>query len=126
MAETIATRRSSLVPDLAGLSRRWRGATSTSPPYAGSMRDRSSACRWSRVERSSARSGWSRRDRSPGYDSDDLRLAEELADRASLWIDNARLYFVAQGAIRARDDVLGVVAHDLRNPLNTVALCASR
>jgi signal transduction histidine kinase len=54
------------------------------------------------------------------YGSDDVRLAEELARRASLALDNARLYEVAQQAIQSRDQVLGVVAHDLRNPLGTV------
>ncbi len=54
----------------------------------------------------------------------DLRLAQELANRAALAIESARLYAVAQRAIQARDDVLGVVAHDLRNPLNTINLHA--
>ncbi len=54
----------------------------------------------------------------------DLRLAQELAYRAALAIESARLYAVAQHAIQARDDVLGVVAHDLRNPLNTINLHA--
>jgi signal transduction histidine kinase len=57
-----------------------------------------------------------------GYESRDLRLAEELAHRASLAVENARLYRCAQRATAARDDVLGVVAHDLRNPLNTIVL----
>ena len=54
------------------------------------------------------------------YDGEDVHVAEELARRASLALDNARLYNVAQDAIHARDQVLGVVAHDLRNPLGTV------
>jgi signal transduction histidine kinase len=52
----------------------------------------------------------------------DLRLMEEVADRAALGIDNARLYRVAERAIQARDDVLGVVAHDLRNPLGNILM----
>lgn len=54
----------------------------------------------------------------------DLRLAEELARRAALSIENARLYRTARRAVQARDDVLGIVAHDLRNPLNVVRLHA--
>jgi signal transduction histidine kinase len=54
----------------------------------------------------------------------DLQLAEELGRRAALAIDNARLYRIAQRAIRARDDVLGIVAHDLRNPLSAIGLQA--
>ncbi|HTR55029.1 MAG TPA: ATP-binding protein [Kofleriaceae bacterium] len=61
---------------------------------------------------------------SPGYGSNDLRFAEQLAHRAALAIENARLYLAAQGAIRSRDEVLGVVAHDLRNPLNAITLSA--
>jgi signal transduction histidine kinase len=49
-------------------------------------------------------------------------MAEELARRASLALDNAQLYEVAQRAIRARDQVLGVVAHDLRSPLGTILM----
>ncbi len=58
------------------------------------------------------------------YDEDDLVLAEELARRAALAVDNARLYRESQQATRIRDQVLRIVAHDLRNPLNTVGLSA--
>ena len=51
---------------------------------------------------------------------EDLELAEELARRASLAVDNARLFQQATRATRDRDEMLGVVAHDLRNPLNTI------
>ena len=57
-------------------------------------------------------------------DGDDLALAVELARRAALAIDNALLYARAQQATRARDEVLGVVSHDLRNPLATISMCA--
>lgn len=55
----------------------------------------------------------------------DLALAEELARRASLAVDNARLYRQAQRATRLRDEVLGIVSHDLRNPLSVISMCAS-
>jgi len=58
------------------------------------------------------------------YDADDLAMAEELARRAALAVDNARLYKEAQAATRARDEMLGVVAHDLRNPLNTIMMAS--
>jgi PAS domain S-box-containing protein len=54
----------------------------------------------------------------------DLALAREYALRAAFAVDNARLYRVAQHANRARDEVLGVVSHDLRNPLSAIAMCA--
>lgn len=52
----------------------------------------------------------------------DAALAEELARRAALAIDNARLYLEAQRAIRARDDVHRIVAHDLRSPLHGIRM----
>jgi signal transduction histidine kinase/CheY-like chemotaxis protein len=58
----------------------------------------------------------------PGYGNDELRLAQELARRASLAVENARLFNAAQQATGARDHVLAVVAHDLRNPLSTVTM----
>jgi len=59
------------------------------------------------------------------YGQADVALAEELARRAALSIDNARLYSASRLAIRSRDDVLGIVAHDLRNPLNAIILHAA-
>jgi signal transduction histidine kinase/DNA-binding NarL/FixJ family response regulator len=58
------------------------------------------------------------------YTTDDLALAEELARRASLAIENARLFHEARQATRARDEMLAIVAHDLRNPLNTMSMGA--
>jgi signal transduction histidine kinase len=57
-------------------------------------------------------------------DEREIRLAHELADRAALALENARLYEVAQRAIVARDQVLGFVAHDLGNSVGAVALAA--
>lgn len=54
------------------------------------------------------------------YTASDLALAEELAARVALLVDNARLYEAGQEANRAMEDMLSIVAHDLRNPLNTV------
>ena len=59
------------------------------------------------------------------YNASDLTLATELAQRAAVALDNARLYHRAQQAIRARDDVLSVVSHDLRNPLSVISMCTS-
>ncbi|QSQ25412.1 PAS domain S-box protein [Pyxidicoccus parkwayensis] len=55
----------------------------------------------------------------------DLTLAEELANRAALAIDNAFLHEKSEQATRIRDEVLRVVAHDLRTPLNVIALSAT-
>ncbi|HMI54627.1 MAG TPA: ATP-binding protein, partial [Gemmatimonadaceae bacterium] len=59
------------------------------------------------------------------YDAADLSLAADLARRAAIVVEHARLFHEAQQATRARDDVLAVVAHDLRNPLNTVTMAVS-
>src|SRR5690606_20603081 len=56
------------------------------------------------------------------FGSRELRLMDQVAHRAALAIDNARLYRIAERAIRDRDDVLGVVAHDLRNPLGRILM----
>lgn len=51
------------------------------------------------------------------YAAPDLALAEDLARRAALAIDNARLYREAQQAIRSRDAFLSVAAHELKTPI---------
>jgi PAS domain S-box-containing protein len=59
------------------------------------------------------------------YGQDDLRWAEPLADRAAVAIENARLYRASVEATQRRDEVLGVVAHDLRNPVSTILMQTS-
>jgi PAS domain S-box-containing protein len=56
------------------------------------------------------------------YTRQDLPFAQAVAMRAALAIEKARLYRIAQHAIRLREDVLSVVAHDLRNPLGTILM----
>lgn len=51
-------------------------------------------------------------------------LADKFAATAATTLENARLYGVAQRATRARDEVLGIVSHDLRNPISAIAMCA--
>jgi len=58
------------------------------------------------------------------YSDDDLSLAGEVAQHAALAIEAAKLYQAAHTAIRARDNLLAVVSHDLRNYLNTVRMAA--
>jgi signal transduction histidine kinase len=57
---------------------------------------------------------------SPRYAPADLALAEELAHRAAMSVENARLYEAAQASLRARDELLSVVSHDLQNPLTAI------
>ena len=56
------------------------------------------------------------------FDENDLHVAEELGRRAAISIDNARLYATTRRAVQSRDDVLAIVAHDLRNPLSAIML----
>jgi signal transduction histidine kinase len=58
------------------------------------------------------------------YSASDMALAEEIGRRAAIAIDNAQLYEQAQKAIRARQDVLAIVSHDLTNPLGAILMMA--
>ncbi len=79
------------------------------------------------------------------FDDDDLQFAQALADRAALAIDNARMFRVvqrandriaaqltaetarrehAEDATRFAEAFIGILGHDLRNPLNAVAMAA--
>ena len=59
------------------------------------------------------------------YCEADVELAVELGRRAGMAVDNTRLYREAQAAIRVRDDVLAIVSHDLRSPLQAMDLAAT-
>ncbi|MBF5042944.1 MULTISPECIES: ATP-binding protein [Myxococcaceae] len=52
----------------------------------------------------------------------DLALAQALADRTAVAVENARLYRDAQAAVQLRDDFLSVAAHELRTPLTPLQL----
>jgi signal transduction histidine kinase len=54
------------------------------------------------------------------YQEQDLAVAEELSRRASVSVDNARLYAETQESLRSREDLMAIVSHDLRNPLGVV------
>jgi signal transduction histidine kinase/DNA-binding response OmpR family regulator len=60
-----------------------------------------------------------------GFTDADRELATELARRAALALDNARLYRAAREATQSRDDMLAIVSHDLRNPLHTIQMSSS-
>ena len=51
------------------------------------------------------------------YDAKDLSVAEELAHRATVAIENARLYREVKEADQRKEAFLATLAHELRNPL---------
>ncbi|MES3002078.1 MAG: response regulator [Pseudomonadota bacterium] len=50
-------------------------------------------------------------------DSSRLALARDVVGRASIALENARLYTVVQDADRRKNEFLAMLAHELRNPL---------
>ncbi len=62
------------------------------------------------------------RSRSSGrtFAASDLALVEELAHRAALAIENARLFELTRRAVVAREQLLAIVCHDLRDPLGVI------
>lgn len=56
------------------------------------------------------------------YDENDLRLAEELASRFALALDNAKLFRQSQLAIKTRDEFLSIASHELKTPITSLKL----
>ena len=55
------------------------------------------------------------------FDADTLSTATELAGRAAIALDNARLYEKIQDQDRRKDEFLAMLAHELRNPLAPIS-----
>jgi len=56
------------------------------------------------------------------YTTTDLDVVKDLAGRAALSIDNARLYEGAREALASRDEFLSIAAHEIRGPLTSIHL----
>ncbi len=54
------------------------------------------------------------------FSAEDLPVAEDLARRAAIALENARLYLELREADRRKTEFLAVLAHELRNPLAPV------
>jgi PAS domain S-box-containing protein len=57
-----------------------------------------------------------------GHSPDEVGVAEQFAASAALALENARLYQEARAAVRERDELLAIVSHDLRNPVNAIVM----
>ncbi len=55
------------------------------------------------------------------FDADALSMATDLAGRAAIALDNARLYGKIQAEDRRKDEFLAMLAHELRNPLAPIS-----
>lgn len=74
--------------------------------------------RWRQQTRAVLTMATSEADRA--YEAADVRVAEDLAHRTSLAIDNAVLYRASLEADRRKDEFLAVLSHELRTPLNAI------
>jgi signal transduction histidine kinase/DNA-binding response OmpR family regulator len=67
---------------------------------------------------------WDKKD-GQEFDEADTAILTQLAQLAAVALENARLFRAAQDATRARDDLVAIVSHDLRNPVHTIHMAAS-
>ncbi len=56
------------------------------------------------------------------YLAQEVLFLEDIVSRASLALDNANLYQLAQESVKERDELMRIVSHDLKNPLTSVKL----
>jgi signal transduction histidine kinase len=63
--------------------------------------------------------------RSGTFGENDEAIVVQLAQMASVAIENAWLYEAARASSKARDDMIAIVSHDLRTPLNTIVMGVS-
>ncbi len=56
------------------------------------------------------------------FDADDVAFAEDFSRLSALAMDNARLHESLRRNLRSRDEMIGIVSHDLRNPVAAVKM----
>jgi signal transduction histidine kinase len=65
------------------------------------------------------------RDSDRRYTDRDVAIANEVGRRVALAVDRALLFRAAEHAARAREEMVAVVSHDLKNPLTTIQMAVS-
>lgn len=60
------------------------------------------------------------------FDDEDLALAEQVGERLSAALENAKAYERVREAVRLREDFLVLVSHELRTPLASLQLVLDR
>jgi len=61
----------------------------------------------------------------PSFSVEESRLVEALGAWAEVMLQQSLERAESAAAVRARDDILAVVAHDLRNPINIISITAN-
>jgi len=62
-----------------------------------------------------------KRDDGNSFTDDQKDLVERIVTRAAVAIENSRLYAAVQEADRAKSEFVGIVAHDLKAPMTSIA-----
>lgn len=58
------------------------------------------------------------------FSPSDLSFAEIIANRCAIGVNNALLYLKAKQAVQARENILAIVSHDLKNPVASIDMSA--
>ncbi len=56
------------------------------------------------------------------FQAGELAFADDVAHRAALALENARLFRASEDAVRLREDLISIAGHELRNPLGAQVL----